>query len=55
MSPERAPSRLSPTDTSDKDLTTSLDPQPSHIEVTKVTTHVAVCVRVMLQCVCMRV
>ena len=40
VSPERVPSRVSPTDTSDKDLTTSLDQQPSHIRVTKVTSDI---------------
>ena len=37
VSPRRAPSRVSPTDTSDKDMTMSLDKQPPHIAVAKVT------------------
>ena len=55
MSPERAPSYLSPTDTSDKDLTTSLDAQPSHIAVTKVTANVVcmcMCAYCMLESLC---
>ena len=64
VSPRRAPSRVSPTDTSDKDTTTSLDKQPPHIAVAKVThvfvyictyahvcVSVCVCVGAMLQCV----